>query len=52
MGTRRTLYGLKERPELTRLLKQSVDAFAAMTPDEQEAELRKQRQSWARQDKD
>lgn len=42
----------KARPELDRLIRQSIDSFRAMTPEQQEAELRKQRESLARQDMD
>jgi hypothetical protein len=43
---------LNDNPELTKLIKDSVDRFKAMTPEQQEAEMRKQRKSWARQDMD
>lgn len=35
-----------ERPELTAALKKSAAAFAALSPDEQEAVLRRQRDGW------
>jgi hypothetical protein len=52
MTTRKMLTKMKERPELTRLLKESATAFNAMSDDEQEVMLREQQKSWARQDKD
>jgi hypothetical protein len=39
-------------PELLKALAAAKEAWAKMTPDEQEAMLRKQRESWARQDMD
>lgn len=36
------------RPELTRLLKEAAEKWKAMTPAEQEAVLRKQRDGWVR----
>lgn len=39
-------------PELERLIKEAAERFRRMAPEEQEAELQKQRQSWARQDMD
>lgn len=52
MGTARLGKPCKPHPELDRLLKEASERFAAMTPEEQESELRKQRMSWARQDMD
>jgi hypothetical protein len=52
MTTRRTLQPQKDRPELDRLLKESAATFDAMAPDKQEAMLREQQKSFARQDKD
>ena len=49
---RRTLTEMKDRPDLDRLLREAVAAFAALSPERQEAELRKQRESWCRQDMD
>lgn len=43
---------LRTDPELLRLLAESKDAWAKMTPEQQEAMLRAQRESWARQDMD
>jgi hypothetical protein len=43
---------LRDRPELLKLMRESVAAFKAMTPAQQEAEMQKQRESWARQDMD
>lgn len=37
---------LADRPELTKLMRESVAKFAAMTTDEQEALLREQRDGW------
>jgi hypothetical protein len=44
--------GASHAPELDRIIKASVERFKAMTQEEQEAEIRKQRESWARQDMD
>ena len=41
---------LPENTELTALLKKSAADFAAMTPDEQEAMLRMQREGYVRAD--
>ena len=43
---------MKDRPELLELIKKAVEAFEKMTPEQQEAEIQKQRESWARQDMD
>ena len=43
---------LPPNPELDRLLKESVAAVKAMSPDELEAMFKAQRESWARQDMD
>ena len=43
---------LPPNPELDRLLKESAEKFKAMTPEQQEAEMKLQRESWARQDMD
>jgi hypothetical protein len=40
------------RPDLLKALADSKTIWAKMTPDEKEAMLRKQRESWARQDMD
>lgn len=39
-------------PELEKLLKESAEAVKRMSPAELEEMLRKQRESWARQDMD
>lgn len=43
---------LKTRPELLRALQESKDIWANMTDEQQEAMLREQQKSWARQDMD
>lgn len=43
---------LTTNPELLKKLEQCKDIWAKMTPDEKEEVLRKQRESWARQDMD
>lgn len=43
---------LADHPELTRALAETKVAWEKMTDDEKEAMLRKQRESWARQDMD
>ena len=39
---------IADRPELTKLLAESVAKWQAMTPAEQEAMLREQRDGWVR----
>ncbi len=43
---------LPPNPNLERLIEEAKKRWAAMTPEQQEAELQLQRQSWARQDMD
>ena len=43
---------LPPNPELDRLLKESAKAVKAMTPEQREAMMQKQRESWSRQDMD
>ena len=43
---------LPSNPEPDRLLKEGVAAVKAMTPKQLEAMMKKQRESWARQDMD
>ena len=38
--------GLKDRPELTELLRQAIDAFDKLTPEQQRAHRAAQRKSW------
>lgn len=39
---------IADRPELTRLISEAAAKFAAMSPAEQEALLRQQRDGWVR----
>lgn len=43
---------LPERPELIKALEEAKAAWEKMTDEEKEAMLRKQRESWTRQDMD
>ena len=52
MTARRTIHPPKNRPDLDRLVRESASAFEAMTAERQEALLREQQKSFARQDKD
>lgn len=47
-GTRPFMLEIRGRPELTALLKESVARFNAMSPEDQEAMLKAQRESWVR----
>lgn len=47
-----SLHEVQANPELERLLRESVEAVCRMTPEQREAMLKAQRESWARQDMD
>jgi len=42
------ILGCPERPELDALVRKSVDAFNALSPEQQAAHRREQRRSWVR----
>ena len=44
--------GLKDSPELKRLMEAAVGHVEAMSPEEKEAMFKAQRESWAKQDMD